>query len=116
MHDSTVKTIVIVGGLAIGLMGIVALASSTDEPTPNVHSNQTILPTPTPTSTPTETPSYVTKAKQTSPPKPTDVHCVTTDVATNKLITVSPGDRAVIGTDVRECTSDGSWARVGPAN
>lgn len=106
MHDSTVKTLVIVGGLAIGIMGIVALASTADDPTPTPKSNQVILPTPTATPKPAVT------------PKPTlaKVYCTTTDVATGKLVVVSPGDRAVIGNSVSECQADGSWAPVGPAN
>lgn len=113
MHDSTVKTLVIVGGLAIGIMGIVALASTADDPTPTPKSNQV-----TPWPSPTQSSWMANHGISIVTPKPTlaKVYCTTTDVATGKLVVVSPGDRAVIGNSVSECQADGSWAPVGPAN
>lgn len=45
-----------------------------------------------------------------------DPHCITTDVATMKMIVVTPGDRAVIGDSVRQCQTDGTWEIVGASN
>lgn len=45
-----------------------------------------------------------------------DAHCLTTDVATMKLIVATPGDRAVIGDTVRQCQTDGTWAMVPASN
>lgn len=63
--------------------------------------------------------SHCSAALSTAPPTgtftanpnatPSPQTCTTTDVATHKVITVQPGDNAVIGSTEETCGNDGAW-------
>lgn len=96
MHISRVGAVIAAAAVA-GIVGIIILGSMND-PAPVTRQVQVVAPGPT-----------------SNPTGPFDVHCSTTDVATGKLVVVTPGARAVIGDSVRQCSANGTWVIVGPA-
>lgn len=92
-------TAVIAVAAVAGIVGIIILGSMND-PAPVTKKTEIVKVVPSPSAAPKGT---------------LDAHCTTEDVATHKMVVVSPGDRAVIGDSVRECSYNGTWVIVGPA-
>lgn len=92
-------TAVIAAAAAAGIVGIIILGAM-DDPAPVTKKTEIVKVVPPPSAAPKGT---------------LDPHCTTEDVATHKMVVVSPGDRAVIGDSVRQCTANGTWVIVGPA-
>lgn len=99
MHISRVGAVIAVAAIA-GITGIIILGAM-DDPAPTTKRTEVVKVVPPPSA---------------APKGILDPHCSTEDVATHRMVVVSPGDRAVIGDSIRVCTSDGTWKIVGPSD